>query len=88
MKIGFIGCGNMASAIISGVLSKKSFDEKDINVFDIYSPAVEKIKEKFDVNACDNETDITHNSDVLVLAVKPNVIENVLSKISDAVKVI
>ena len=86
MKIGFIGCGNMASAIISGVLSKKSFDEKDINVFDIYSPAVEKIKEKFDVNACNSETDITHNSDVVVLAVKPNVIENVLSKISDVVK--
>ena len=28
MKIGFIGCGNMASAIISGVLSKNAINEK------------------------------------------------------------
>ena len=58
MKIGFIGCGNMASAIISGVLSKNAINENDINIFDIYSPACEKIKEKFDVNICECENDI------------------------------
>lgn len=42
MKIGFIGCGNMASAIISGVLSKNAINENDINIFDIYSLRVKK----------------------------------------------
>ena len=86
MKIGFIGCGNMASAIISGVLSKNAINANDINIFDIYSPACEKIKEKFDVNICECENDIVQKSDVVVLAVKPNILESVLNQISNAIK--
>ena len=40
MSIGFIGCGNMAGAILSGLLKSKTVKAEEINVFDIYSPAV------------------------------------------------
>lgn len=86
MKIGFIGCGNMASAIISGVLSKKAFDENDINIFDIYSPACEKIKAEYDVNICADEIDVVIKSDAVILAVKPNILADVLKKISSVIK--
>lgn len=86
MKIGFIGCGNMASAIIYGALNSNALTAEDVNVYDIYSPACEKIKAEFEVNICESEKDIALNSDVVVLAVKPNVLSTVLAQISEAVK--
>ena len=86
MSIGFIGCGNMAGAILSGLLSSKTVKENEINVFDIYSPAVSKLKSQYEINACVNENDVVNKSDIVILAVKPNVLLSVLEKISKAVK--
>lgn len=83
MSIGFIGCGNMASAIIKGIINTNTIDERDINVFDVYSPAIDNIKSKYNINALDNEIEIAKNSDAIILAVKPNVLSSVLEKISD-----
>ena len=35
MKIGFIGTGNMGSAIINGLVVSKFVSEKEINIFEI-----------------------------------------------------
>lgn len=85
MKIGFIGCGNMASAIIGGIFeNRKNSDE--IYAFDIYAPAVKKCKEAYPVIECQDECDVVTNSDIVFLAVKPNVIADILKKIDKAVK--
>ena len=34
MKIGFIGCGNMATAIINGIMNNNIVSEKDINAYE------------------------------------------------------
>lgn len=86
MNIGFIGCGNMASAIINGIIKNKALDENEINIFDIYSPACDKIKQHYNVNICFDECEIVKNSNIVILAVKPNVLLNVLNKISNTVK--
>lgn len=86
MKIGFIGCGNMASAIISGALNSKALSAQEINIYDIYTPACQEMKAQYEINICESEADITFNSDVIVLAVKPNVISSVLDKISSIIK--
>ena len=86
MSIGFIGCGNMAGAILSGLLNSKTVKENEINVFDIYSPTVSKLKSQYKINACVNESDVVSKSDIVILAVKPNVLLSVLEKISKAVK--
>lgn len=83
MSIGFIGCGNMASAIIKGIINTNTVAGKDVNVFDVYSPAIDKIKKDYTVNACDDEISVVKNSDVIILAVKPNVISSVLDKIKE-----
>lgn len=84
MKIGFIGCGNMASAIIGGISkSRKNTDE--IYIYDIYAPAIKKCKESCTVIECQDECDVVANSDIVFLAVKPNVIADVLKKIEDSV---
>ena len=86
MKIGFIGCGNMATAIIKGIISKGGIDCKDILVYDVYHPAVENAKTHFEISVCQSETEVAMNSDIVFLAVKPNVISTVLGSIDAAIK--
>ncbi|MCC8073764.1 MAG: pyrroline-5-carboxylate reductase [Clostridiales bacterium] len=83
MNIGFIGCGNMATAIISGIIENKAEESKNIFAYDVYSPALDKIKSSFNVNVCDSEQSVAEISDIIFLAVKPNVLGEVLNKIKD-----
>lgn len=82
MKIGFIGCGNMATAIIDGIIKSESVKASDVYCFDIYSPAVDKLFDKYQINKCSSENDIAEKSDIVILAVKPNVLADVLQKIN------
>lgn len=84
MSIGFIGCGNMASAIICGIIDNKAVKAEKVNVFDVYAPATDSIKAKYNINVFDSEEEIIINSDTVVLAVKPNILSSVLKKIDGA----
>lgn len=84
MAIGFIGCGNMASAIINGIIKSGVFEAEEINVFDIFNPATDTLKEKYNINVLGSEADVVKESDTVILAVKPNVLTDVLNKINNA----
>lgn len=84
MSIGFIGCGNMASAIICGIIDNEAVKAEEVNVFDVYAPATDSIKAKYNINVFGSEEEIVINSDTVVLAVKPNVLSSVLKKIDGA----
>ena len=84
MKIGFVGCGNMASAIISGII-KYQGDNNQIFGYDCYTPALEKCAKKYKINSCKSESDVVNNSDIIFIAVKPNNLEEVLKEISRAI---
>lgn len=84
MSIGFIGCGNMASAIICGIIDNEAVKAEEVNVFDVYAPATDSIKAKYNINIFGSEEEIVKNSDTVVLAVKPNVLSSVLKKIDGA----
>ncbi|MCD7796319.1 MAG: pyrroline-5-carboxylate reductase [Clostridiales bacterium] len=86
MKIGFIGCGNMASAIISGIRNKRN-NEDEILAFDTYEPVLLNAKEKYCVTGCGSEEETVEKADILFLAVKPNVIADVLKKIDGSITV-
>ena len=86
MKIGFIGCGNMATAIINGITNNNVVSEKDINAYDIFDGATKKLKENKDINICENEKDVVKSSDIIFLAVKPNVQASVLKAIDGEIK--
>ncbi|MBR5437605.1 MAG: pyrroline-5-carboxylate reductase [Clostridia bacterium] len=80
--IGFIGAGNMASAIIEGMHKAGFPEDGKIAVFD---PDENKIKalSQFGAVAASCEAEIAESCDVIVLAVKPNIIASVLGKIKD-----
>lgn len=84
MTIGFIGAGNMASALIGGLLAK-GFSAKKIAVADTNVAQLQPFKEK-GVFAILNNADVVARADVLVLAVKPQVMKQVLEPLAASVQ--
>lgn len=82
MSIGFIGCGNMATAIIKGIVKSEFISASEIYAYDVYAPAMDKLKDSLSVNTCESEIDVVKNSDTVILAVKPNILASVLNKIN------
>lgn len=81
MKIGFIGLGNMATAIIGGLLEKRMVSAGKIAGYDAFPEAAEKIREKYGITTVSELGDVVKDADVLFLAVKPNVLPAVLPEI-------
>lgn len=81
MKIGFIGTGNMGSAMIKGLVTSEYVSGSDINIFDVNVEKSRELSEKYNVKPLQNEVEVIDNSDVTVLSVKPNIYNSVLKKI-------
>lgn len=81
MKIGFIGCGNMATAIIKGIVESKFLDCKDIFVTDINREKMYSCSKEYNINISDNVEDLIKEVNVVVLSVKPKVFEILLPSI-------
>ncbi len=82
-KLGFIGSGNMAEAIVSGAITKNVISAKNITVFDISAPRTAELKEKYGVITAESLPELAKQTDILFLAVKPNIMPNVLAELSD-----
>ena len=83
MKLGFIGCGNMASAIIGGILEKKIVDREDITASTKSEESAAKIKEKLGIACSTDNRETAKHSDMVFLAVKPQFLEGVIAEIKD-----
>jgi len=78
-KIGFIGAGNMAEALVSGLI-KSGFPSKKIFVFDIDKKRLGFFSKKYKLNKQADNVSVVKNADVIVLAVKPYHVEGVLKE--------
>ncbi len=85
MKIGFIGLGNMAGAMIGGILGKGLVEPCDIVGFDPVETARARMKEKFDVEIAESNRDAAREADILFLAVKPLFLSQVIGEIREDV---
>ena len=86
MKIGFIGCGNMASAIMGGIIKEKVFAPADIYGTDALAAAADRAAEKFGIEKADGNAALVKAVDIVVLAVKPQYYQTVIEEIRDAVE--
>jgi pyrroline-5-carboxylate reductase len=75
-KIGFIGGGNMASSLISGLIAS-GHSPQDLWVSDINQDALKVLAQSLNVNTSTNNDDIINAVDVVVLAVKPQILSTV-----------
>lgn len=83
MKVGIIGCGNMGSALARGILSKRIFPFKNIYVSDKDPLKTKELYKKFGINVATNHT-IAENCNCIIIAVKPQDSEELLSFLSGA----
>ncbi len=79
-KLGFIGAGNMATAIINGILKNKAKSAELISVFDLSKEKLALMSEK-GINCVKSGKDLVLQSDIIVLAVKPQNYDEVLTEI-------
>lgn len=84
MSIGFIGCGNMGAAIIKGITEAGIISGSEVFVYDSAVSCIEKAVSNYGITACENAKEVVKNSDFVVLAVKPNMITEVLNEIDAA----
>ena len=85
-KLGFIGCGNMATAIIGGAVSSDFLKGENICVFDVDTQKAEFLNKEYGVNISSTVEDIAEKCEFIVLAVKPQVFPTVLPQIKAYVK--
>ena len=71
MKIGFIGCGNMASAMISGMLKKGLYKKDEIIVSNLTEEGSKRSREKLGVVTTLDNHEVVKNTKLVFLAVKP-----------------
>ncbi len=85
MKIGFIGLGNMATAMIGGILGKGLYTKADIIGSDKQQSTADKAKEKFGIETYADNKAVVKAADVIVFAVKPIFLPEVIEEIKDEV---
>ena len=83
--IGFIGAGNMAYALIKGLLSN-GFDAKNINVSDSNDELLIKRQSELKITTYSDNNSLLDNSDIVVFAVKPQVLSIVCLQLKNKVK--
>lgn len=85
MKTGFIGCGNMASAMIRGMLSGGVLEKEELMASAKHESSRERIRKEAGILTGTNG-EVAAFADVLFLAVKPKMYEEVIGEIRDHVR--
>lgn len=85
MIIGFIGLGNMAKAMIGGILKKKIVSAEDIIGSAATQETRDKVSEAFGIQTRDSNAQVAKEADILILAVKPQYFKVVIADIMDYV---
>ena len=86
MRLGFIGCGNMASAIMGGILKNGLMEATDIIGADVFAPSRENAKENLGIQVAESNLEVVEKADMFVLSIKPQFYAEVIAEIKDAVK--
>jgi len=86
MRIGFIGLGNMARAIINGMLQKGIVIPEQISGSCKTEATASHIREQYGIESSTDNRAVAAGADILVLAVKPQFFPEVIGEIKDAVK--
>ncbi len=84
-KIGFIGAGNMAFGLIKGIMNNKNIKDADIFIYDPSLERQEFMKDSFNTAILNSVGEVVENADIVFIAVKPNVVADVLNIAADTI---
>lgn len=85
-KLTIIGAGAMGSAFAKGVLAAKLFSPGDVTLVDLDTAKLKSLTDELGVNTGSDGAAAVKNADVVLIAVKPGIVESVLKQISVALK--
>lgn len=85
-KIGFIGCGNMGTAMMAGILDSGKCEPQDMMISCRTKESLEKKKETYGVQTTMDNSAVAAFADILFVAVKPQFYEEVLREIKGSLK--
>ena len=83
--IGFVGAGNMAEALMRGLLDAGELPPANIGAADPRSERTDELAARFGIRTSTSNTEIVEHSQIVVLSVKPQVITRVLDEVRDSV---
>lgn len=86
MRLGFIGTGNMTSAIIGGAIKKGIVTAEDIMGADVFAPGRERAKAQFGIAVTDDNREVIQRSDIIFLSVKPQFYADVIQGIREDIR--
>ncbi len=86
MKLGFIGTGNLASAMLKGVVASGKIAPQEILIFDINSQKLRELREELSVEIAGSAKEIAANCENIVIAVKPKDIVALVEEIKQDAK--
>ena len=84
-KIGFIGCGKMASAIIKGILSACCKPDVEIKGSEVNCEIAELAQSRLGIDVIADNRQLAAESDVIFIATKPNYAAQVLEEIKEEI---
>ncbi len=82
-KIGFIGCGKMASAIINGIISSEFLPASNIKGSEVNTETALQTQERLKITVISDNKQLVKDSDVIFIATKPNYAAGILEEIKD-----
>ena len=84
-KIGFIGSGNMATAMLGGILHSNLVQPEQIILSNPSQLKVDKLIQKYGVQGTISNRDVASSVEILILAVKPNLFPQIINEIKNSV---
>ena len=86
MKTGFIGCGNMATAMVRGILKGQKALPEEILVSRRHMEPLQQLQQELGIGITTDNKEVAAFSDVLFLAVKPQFYTETIREIRDVVR--
>ena len=80
MRLGFIGAGNMGTALLKGIVGSGFVAPRNINIYDVDHRKTAALKEETGVGVLVSNKGVVENSDIVILAVKPAYIRQALEE--------
>ncbi|WP_343339325.1 Pyrroline-5-carboxylate reductase [Terrisporobacter petrolearius] len=85
-KLGFIGAGNMAKAMMGGIIRNEIIPCEEIIASDAYAPSLASAKESLNIETTESNLKVIEEAEVVVLAVKPQYYAAVINEVKEHIR--
>lgn len=83
--IGFIGSGNMGTALMKGLIQSSLFREDQLFAYDKDEKALKRVFDLFGLNCCKSNSELPRKCSIILFCVKPQNMRDVLQEVKDEI---